>query len=148
MDRILAAVDGSEGSRRALTRCAEIARCLNAEVILLWVQRSFLDLERSDPEATALRRVMEEQEVKKEIEDTVKRFLNSSKKYLIDNSVKEVRTMLRWGHPAEEILDVAEEEKADLIILGSRGRRIRKAFLGSISREVSDRAKVSVMIAR
>jgi nucleotide-binding universal stress UspA family protein len=148
MDKILVAVDGSEDSRKALARCAEIAKCLGSEVVVLWVQRSLLELERSDPQVEALRRVMEQQELKKEVEATVKRFLDSSERYLLDNSVKKVKTLLRWGHPVEEILRVADEEKVDLIVLGSRGRRIGKAFLGSVSREVSDRAKVSVMIGR
>jgi nucleotide-binding universal stress UspA family protein len=87
-------------------------------------------------------------EGKKGEEDAGKRFLKSCKKYLNDKSVKNVKTLLRWGHPVEEILKVAEEEKPDLIVLGSRGKRVRKAFLGSVSREVSDRAKVSVMLGR
>jgi nucleotide-binding universal stress UspA family protein len=148
MEKILVAVDGSEGSKKALARCAEIAKCMDCEVIVLWVQRSLLELERSNPQVEALKRVMEEQNIKKEIETSVRGFLNSSKKFLLDNSVREVKTLLLWGHPVEEILKVADEEKVDLIVLGSRGRRIGKAFLGSVSREVSDRAKASVMIGR
>lgn len=148
MEKILVALDGSEDSKKALARCSEIAKCMGCEVILLWVQRSLLELERSDPQVEALMRVMEEQDVKKEIETPAERFLESSKKYLLDKSVKKVKTLLRWGHPVEEILQVADEENVDLIVLGSRGRRIGKAFLGSVSREVSERAKVSVMIGR
>jgi nucleotide-binding universal stress UspA family protein len=54
---------------------------------------------------------------------------------------------MRWGHPAEEILKVAEEEKAEIIVMGSRGRR-RGILLGSVSKEVVERAKVCVMVAR
>ncbi len=148
MEKILVAVDGSEGSKTALARGAEVAKCTDSEVLLLWVQRSFLDFERSDPEISGLWRVMEDSKVKKEIEAAGKRFLNASKKYLNDKSVNRVQTLLRWGHPVEEILKVAEEEKPDLIVLGSRGKRVQKAFLGSVSREVSDRAEVSVMLGR
>ncbi len=148
MEKILVAVDGSEGSKKALSRGAEIAKGMGCEVVVLWVQRSFLELERSDPQVEALKRVMEEQDIKDEIEAPAKRFLESSRAYLLDSSVKKVKTLLRWGHPVEEILKAADEENVDLIVLGSRGRRIGKAFLGSVSREVSDRAGVSVMIGR
>jgi nucleotide-binding universal stress UspA family protein len=66
MEKILVAVDGSEGSKTALARCAEVAKCTGSEVLLLWVQRSFLDFERSDPEIHGLWRVMEDSKVKKE----------------------------------------------------------------------------------
>lgn len=61
----------------------------------------------------------------------------------------EVEQRLGRGIPAEEVLRVAEEEKVDLIAIGSRGLSGVKAFLlGSVSDKVSHHAKCPVLIVR
>jgi len=51
------------------------------------------------------------------------------------------------GHPANEILGVAEKEGCDLILLGSHGKGFREhTFLGSLSRMVLDRTRKPVFI--
>ena len=60
-----------------------------------------------------------------------------------------VEIRLRQGVPAEELLRAAGEEKADLMVLGSRGLSQVKAFLlGSVSDKVSHHAKCPVLIVR
>jgi nucleotide-binding universal stress UspA family protein len=61
----------------------------------------------------------------------------------------EVETHVREGDPAEVIIDVAKEKKADLIVVGSRGLTgIQRFLLGSVSHKVSQHAHTSVMIVR
>ena len=61
----------------------------------------------------------------------------------------EVETHAREGHPAEVIIQVANQEKADLIVVGSRGLTgIKRYLLGSVSSKVSEHAPCSVMIVR
>jgi len=56
---------------------------------------------------------------------------------------------LREGNPADEILKSADEWSADVIMVGSHGRRgLEKLLLGSISNIVSSQAKCSVLIAK
>ena len=53
------------------------------------------------------------------------------------------------GHPVDGILRMAEEEKVDLIVLGSRGLRgVKEFFLGSVSSGVLHHAACPVLIAR
>jgi nucleotide-binding universal stress UspA family protein len=60
-----------------------------------------------------------------------------------------VSTYASDKNPAEAILDTADEAKADLIVVGSRGLSgIRRFLLGSVSAKVSEHAKCSVMIVR
>ncbi len=55
----------------------------------------------------------------------------------------------RQGDPADAILDVAEEQGADLIIVGNKGMTGAKRFLlGSVPNKVSHHAPCSVMIIR
>lgn len=60
-----------------------------------------------------------------------------------------VETFPRQGDPADAILDVAEEEGADLIIVGNKGMTGAKRFLlGSVPNKVSHHAPCSVLIIR
>jgi nucleotide-binding universal stress UspA family protein len=61
----------------------------------------------------------------------------------------EVEIHAREGDPADAILDVAEEEGADLIVVGNKGMTGAKRFLlGSVPNKVSHHAPCSVMIIR
>ena len=61
----------------------------------------------------------------------------------------EVETHVREGQPAEVIIDVANQEQANLIVVGSRGLTgIKRYLLGSVSSKVSEHAPCSVMIVR
>ena len=55
----------------------------------------------------------------------------------------------REGEPADALIDVAEEEDADLIVVGNRGMTGASRFvLGSVPNKVSHHAPCSVMIVR
>lgn len=60
-----------------------------------------------------------------------------------------VETYPREGDPADAILDVAEEQKADLIVVGNKGMTGAKRFLlGSVPNKVSHHAPCAVLIIR
>jgi nucleotide-binding universal stress UspA family protein len=61
----------------------------------------------------------------------------------------ELETYAREGDPAEVIIQVANEQQADLIVVGSSGLTgIKRFLLGSVSSKVSHHAPCSVMIVR
>lgn len=56
---------------------------------------------------------------------------------------------VRSGDPAEEIVTTAERRSIDAIVVGSRGRGdVERALLGSVAREVLQRAPCSVLVVR
>ena len=60
-----------------------------------------------------------------------------------------VETYARQGDPADAILDVAEEQNADLIVVGNKGMTGAKRFLlGSVPNKISHHAPCSVLIVR
>jgi nucleotide-binding universal stress UspA family protein len=63
--------------------------------------------------------------------------------------VTQVETFARQGDAADAILDVAEEQDSDLIVIGHRGMTGAKRFLlGSVPNKVSHHAPCSVLIVR
>jgi nucleotide-binding universal stress UspA family protein len=63
--------------------------------------------------------------------------------------VSAVQTEARQGDAADAILDVAEEQRADLIVVGNKGMTGAKRFLlGSVPNKVSHHAPCSVLIVR
>ena len=58
-----------------------------------------------------------------------------------------LRTVLREGSPVDAIIDVADEENADVIVVGNRGMGGAKRFvLGSVPNAVSHHAPCHVLI--
>jgi nucleotide-binding universal stress UspA family protein len=58
-----------------------------------------------------------------------------------------VETTTETGEPAERIETVAEQERADLIVVGSRGRGpLRAALLGSTSRALAANARRPIVV--
>ncbi|MDN5937003.1 MAG: universal stress protein, partial [Nitrosospira sp.] len=53
-----------------------------------------------------------------------------------------------WGVPEREIVRIAEEERVDLIVVGSHGRHGLALLLGSTANSVLHHAKCDVMAIR
>ena len=63
--------------------------------------------------------------------------------------VEQVETFARQGDAADAILDIAEEQHADLIVVGNKGMTGAKRFLlGSVPNKISHHAPCSVLIVR
>jgi nucleotide-binding universal stress UspA family protein len=62
---------------------------------------------------------------------------------------RHVETVTVFGSPARSILEYAENEDVDAIVLGSHGRHgVERLLLGSVAETVTRRASVSVTVVR
>jgi nucleotide-binding universal stress UspA family protein len=78
-----------------------------------------------------------------------KQILEAAESEAYGHGVAKVETRIEDGDPAKRILQVAEEAKADLIVLGARGLSDLKALLvGSVSHKVSHLAPVTCITVR
>jgi universal stress protein A len=59
-----------------------------------------------------------------------------------------VNRWMVWGIPTQEIINIADQEQVDLIIVGSHGRHGLALFLGSTANSVLHHAKCDVMAVR
>ncbi len=67
---------------------------------------------------------------------------------LLKNRFAKSERITKFGDPAEEILHLADEMGADIIALGSSGRRGFLKKMGSVSRYVLNHARCSVLIGK
>jgi nucleotide-binding universal stress UspA family protein len=153
MNKILIAVDDTKGSQSSAATFEQLFSCYTPEeVIVLYVERyaghSFMDDMITDSEISMLKDVLTGTEYKESLDKKANKIVETYKKSLVDKGVKGIKTIIRSGHPAEEILKVANEENAEMIIIGSRGDRSHSFVLGSVSREVVNSAEVPVLVAK
>ncbi|HAM50402.1 MAG TPA: hypothetical protein DCP92_06780 [Nitrospiraceae bacterium] len=153
MKKVLVAVDDSKGSTAALETYIRMFPCVRPETtVLLYVEkfegRSLMDEMLPDSEITTLREVLHGTEYQEALDKKAQRIINHYRKEMENAGVTGIKAVTRSGHPAEEILNAAKEEGVEMIIIGSRGKRVTHFFMGSVSREVANNAEVSVVLAR
>ncbi len=152
--KILIAVDGTKGTKDVFEKTMQICKRMNPEqIILIYVEKldasPLMDEMLGDAELSTLIEAMEGTEFKEALDKKAKTILKYYRQILESTPpVPAVKTVIRTGHPAEEIIKGAESEGADLIVIASRGDRIGRLFIGSVSREVANNASVPVLLVR
>lgn len=131
--RILVGTDGSGTAAAAVAHAVELAAKLNAEIIVV----SAYQAPREGVPPFVEQGVSGIDVGRGLLEDVVKRY----------GSGVNLRTVLREGAPADAIIEAAEEEKADVIVVGNRGMTgAKRRVLGSIPNAVSHHAPCHVLI--
>ena len=153
MKKVLIAVDESRGAQATVDTFVNLFSCMRPEtVVLLYVEKiegkSLMDEMLGPAEMSILKEQLQGTEHQEQLDKKASGILNYYKKRLQDNGVAGIKTVVKEGHPAEEILNTTNQEGAEMIIIGSRGKRAHSLIMGSISREVANSADVSVLIAR
>jgi nucleotide-binding universal stress UspA family protein len=147
--KILLPTDGSEYSIKAAKYCAEIAIKHESVVTLLHVLEAFsAKKERlylgSD---LALASIAVEEE--KKIKERGKKIIESTKKVFEGTIVPLSVKYFFGGNPARIIVEIAEKENYDLIVIGHRGiGGVKRLMIGSVTNEVSRMATCPVFIVK
>jgi nucleotide-binding universal stress UspA family protein len=153
--KILIPYDDSEPSNKALDHAVNIAKMSgNSEVILLYVIAEFPTYHFIERPARSIKtgeKITLSQylkEVYEIMEVSANDVLNKKKEKIKKTMGLEIKTKLLTGDISSTIIDFAEKEKVDLIVIGNVGRSgISKIkTLGSVSRSVSEKAPCPVMI--
>jgi nucleotide-binding universal stress UspA family protein len=134
--RILAPVDGSSRSQQVVERAAEMAETFHAKVILLHVRQRVPDILGEPFYQKVLNQYVEKAEL------TV-----APLKQLLEADGVDHEILILEGDPAEAILEAAEDEKCDLIVMGTRGLSdFIGMALGSVSHKVLRASSCMVLI--
>jgi nucleotide-binding universal stress UspA family protein len=154
MKNVLLAVDNTKGALKAAETLVKLFHCAKPETVtLLHVQKieghSLMDEALlSVGEMETLKESLKGTDYQERLDQSTKKLIDHFRKILEENGITGIKTVIQEGHPAEEILEAVKREGAEMIILGSRGSRTFNFFMGSVSREVANRAEVPVLIAK
>jgi nucleotide-binding universal stress UspA family protein len=143
--KILVCIDGSEHSQKVLEKAAIIAAGVKAtEIAVIHVDEGKFDVpsfQRGSDGYVAEKEIERFLKIQEEHHNKIEKILSDGKKYFADRNL-EAKTVLKVGHPADSIVNVACEQGYDLIVVGSRGLGgLQKLFLGSVSNAVIQQAK-------
>jgi nucleotide-binding universal stress UspA family protein len=143
--RILVPLDGSPLAERALPAALALAQKFGSQIILLRV----LDIPvpttpTSHPEVT----IGWVREARQQARQEAQGYLEAVQGEL-DRQAAKTRILLRDTAPAEDILDVADAEDIDLIIMSSHGRGgLARWTFGSIAEKVARHSPCPVLLIR
>lgn len=136
--KILLATDGSPDAELATTAAVDLSTRSGAELHVVHVGRSLSDHAEAMPKDYALLFAREAEEL-----------LGWQTKSIETAGGVVARSHLRFGRPSEEILDLATELEAGMIIVGSRGRGpLGRLVMGSVSEDLVFRSSCPVLILR
>ena len=164
LNTILVAIDGSDHAKKALELAADLAGKYDARMVLLHVLlrdatavdvRNLVDaselpedmqadldrLENIPLETASISGAYADVPVpvpRNILEAVAARITEATRKAAADKGVDQISTVITAGDPAKRILETARAEKADMIVMGSRGfGDLRGLLLGSVSHKVS-----------
>ncbi|SHL51666.1 Nucleotide-binding universal stress protein, UspA family [Roseovarius marisflavi] len=123
----------------------EVAKMAESEGIVLPVAPD--DATRQSAFSMRFPSAADEVSMAKAISALGDRIAEHAKQRAQDAGARNVTIQMCAGDIADEILDVAEAEKADVLVLGRRGLgRVREVLLGSVSQKVLHNADCTVVI--
>ena len=143
-DRIVVGTDGSDTATRAVKTAVELAKLSNAKLEIV-----------SAYEPVPQSRLREETSgISGDISHTINP--REDVQFVLDKAAGEAKkegvevvTHPREGDPADAILDVAEENDADLVLVGNKGMTgARRFLLGSVPNKISHHAPCDVWIVK
>jgi nucleotide-binding universal stress UspA family protein len=124
--KILVGVDGSDSSKKAAKKAAELF-AHDAEITLI--------------------NVIEAAVKEDKIKEMTQKNLEEEAQYFKEKGLK-VNIEIHFGHPAEMICEIAEKNNYDLIVIADKREGIKRFLLGSTSEKVIRHAQTSVLIVK
>ena len=136
--------DGSDTASEAVRQASELAKQMGAKVHLVSayepVPEGRLREERQQVPGDLQWMVNPREDVSQTLEEAATRLREDG---------LDVETHAREGDPADAILDVAEENNADLVLVGNKGMTgARRFLLGSVPNKISHHAPCDVWIVK
>ena len=142
---IIAGTDGSETAGAAVAEAIALSARIGARLLIVSAYEPISELRLREERQGA---PSDAQWMVNPREDVLA-VLEQAREQALAAGVTEVETFARQGDPADAIIDLAEEQDCDLIVVGNKGMTGAKRFLlGSVPNKISHHAPCSVLIVR
>ena len=142
ISKILVAIDGSQPSITAAHQALGIAKQNNSEITALYISFIPLSLRFKSRDILDTAHQSDVEELTRWLEDIRKEAENS-------NILFRIEAIETTSSTVKAIIDYAEKNTIDLIVLGHQGRsKIEQTMLGSVASGVVNNARCSVMVVR
>jgi nucleotide-binding universal stress UspA family protein len=140
--KVILTVDGTEASYNAIRQSLKLINMKDKEIFIVSIKES---TEILPVEVTMDKNWLESIEKQQKIHAT--KAINQAKSILEKENISVQNEILLTGNPAQKIIEFAEKENADLIIMGARTRTdLSKLLLGSVSKRVLENVTSDVLI--
>jgi nucleotide-binding universal stress UspA family protein len=140
--KILLPVDGSKSSLNAAKYVGKLAKDLRSKCTVTVISI------HDDVGLTHVKQFVASSVVDDYLREVSEKDLKGAQKALDTAGVKH-NMVIKRGHIASEIIALANKEKFDLIVMGSKGRSgIVDAIMGSVAQKVSNSAKQPVLLVK
>jgi nucleotide-binding universal stress UspA family protein len=144
---ILVPVDFSTTSEEALLQAAELAKCLDRPLLVLHVVH--------DPSSMPgyYSRALKKKQLSR-IEDGASVMLDEFAQAVVKRhpnikGLTDLKSMLVKGLPSSRILEVVEQEKASMIVIGSKGLTgLKHLLIGSVAEQVVHLSRIPVLVVK
>jgi nucleotide-binding universal stress UspA family protein len=141
---LVVGTDGSDTAKEAVRQATELAKALGAQIHLVSAYEPVAESRLREERVQVPDDLQWMVNPREDVESTLRKAAEG-----IESNGVDVATYAREGDPADAILDVAEEQHAELIVVGNKGMTgARRFLLGSVPNKVSHHAPCSVMIIR
>ncbi len=146
--KILYATDLSKNSSYAFLFATDMARRHDAEIVILHVIEKIPAYAEAYTGLTDEMKRKQQDETVEEIKKHLHGFCKKAETQVGSPCVELVsKILVPRGHPPDEILNAANEEGCDVIVLGTHGKGfLAHTFLGSVSSAVLSRTRKPVFI--
>lgn len=142
--RIIVPLDGSDFSFRAAQYAINLARLTGGEILCIHAIADLPYIEYMAPDGLTVPRYI--QEAKKQTDEWFSQVKSSAAKEGVKITAE---TIFSPPSVAESIINYASEQKADLIVIGTRGRSgLKRLVLGSVASAVVAHASCPVLVVR
>jgi nucleotide-binding universal stress UspA family protein len=137
-ERILVAIDGSQGAQKALEKAVELATATSAKLTALAVEGRL-------PAYAAT--VGEVEEVKKEKDAFFGELARGAQAFARSEGI-DLSVDVQAGHAADLIVRYAKTHDFDLVVVGHKGHFLEDYLLGSTADRVAHHAHCPVLIVK
>jgi nucleotide-binding universal stress UspA family protein len=138
---ILCAIDFSPASRQVAEYSVELAQGLRARLVFLYVAPTMRRYSAYQIETLSIDNFVGQ--IVSGAQEEMDRFIEG-----LSNATVPVTGKVLLGYAPEAIIQTAIDEQADMVVLGTHGRKLGAIFFGSVAEKVLKRSPIPVLTYR